>query len=203
MKKCCKAMPALLCGFAFLSLPFMARADSLYNTGPNLVGPGHVLHLVTDHRAMQIGDLVAVQFDFAVTAASNASNTQAKAFSIGIPGASGNAGLLFFSNPTTASGSTSSSSSKAKADTSSFSTVMMATVVAILPSGALVIRGRQNVVIDGQKRTLNVQGTVRSEDIDNTDTVLSTRIADVSAKFDGDNKGDHKGLMQKVLDVLF
>lgn len=195
-------VPAL-CSFAILALPLAARADSLYNTGPNLVGPGHVLHLVSDHRAMQIGDLVGVQFDFSVSAASNASNTQAKGFSVGLPGATGNAGIFFFSNPTTASAATTSNSSKTKADTSSFSTVMMATVVGILPSGALVIRGKQNVVVDGQKRTLNVQGTVRYEDIDNTDTVLSTRIADVSAKFDGDNKGDHKGLVQKVLDVLF
>jgi flagellar basal body L-ring protein FlgH len=67
----------------------------------------------------------------------------------------------------------------------------------------MVIRGKQNVVVDGQKRTLDVQGTVRYEDIDNTDTVLSTRIADVTANFDGDNKSDHKGILQKVLDVLF
>ena len=180
-----------------------AEADSLYSSPTNYISGGHSLHLMSDHRAMQIGDLVAVQFDFSVSAASSASNQQQKAFSLAIPGATGNAGLLFFSNPTTASGGTSSSSSKAKADSSSFSTTMMSSVVGILPSGALVIRGKQNVVVDGQKRTLDVQGTVRSEDIDTTDTVLSTRIADVSAKFDGDDKGDHKGLVQKVLDVLF
>jgi flagellar L-ring protein precursor FlgH len=194
---------AMVCTFAFLASPVTACADSLYNTGPDLVGPGHVLHLVNDHRARQIGDLVAVQFDFSVTAASNASNTQGKGFTIGIPGATGNAGVFFLSNPTNASAATSSKSSKTKANTSSFSTVMMATVEGILPSGALAIRGKQNVVVDGEKRALNVQGTVRLEDIDNTDTVLSTRIADVSAQFDGDNKGDHKGLVQKVLDVLF
>lgn len=196
-------MPVIVMMLSMACYPLMAKADSLYSAPTNFVASGHPLHLVGDHRAMQIGDLVAVQFDFSVSAASNASNAQQKAFSLAIPGATGNARLLFFANPTTASAGTSSSSSKTKAESSSFSTVMMASVVGILPSGAMVIRGKQNVVVDGQKRTLNVQGTVRYEDIDDTDTVVSTRIADVSAEFDGDNKGDHKGVLQKVLDVLF
>ena len=195
---------ALIYSFGLFTITTEAAvADTLYTSPTNYVSGGHSLHLESDHRAMQIGDLVAVQFDFSVSAASNASNAQQKAFSLAIPGASGNAGLLFFSNPTSASGGSSSSSSKTKADTSSFSTVMMASVVGILPSGAMVLRGKQNVMVDGQKRTLDIQGTVRYEDIDETDTVLSTRIADVTANFDGDNKGDHKGLIQKVLDVLF
>lgn len=192
---CC----VVLCGLQTVS----AKADTLYSAPTNYVASGHPLHLESDHRATQIGDLVAVLFNFNVSAASNASNEQSKAFKLAIPGASGNAGLLFFVNPTTASGGSSSSSSKKKADSSSFSTTMMSSVVGILPSGAMVIRGKQNVVVDGQKRSLEVEGTIRYEDVDETDTVLSTRIADVSAKFDGDNKNDHKGLIQKVLDVLF
>jgi flagellar basal body L-ring protein FlgH len=44
---------------------------------------------------------------------------------------------------------------------------------------------------------------VRPEDIDSTDSVLSTRVANVEAKFDGNFQEKHKGLIQKILDFIF
>jgi flagellar L-ring protein precursor FlgH len=80
---------------------------------------------------------------------------------------------------------------------------MMATVTGVLPSGALVIAGDQELVVNGQDQTLHVRGVVRPEDIDGTDTVLSSRIANVEARFDGDFQEKNKGLIRRVLDVLF
>ena len=180
-----------------------ASADTLYASVPSNLAAGHPLRLVSDHRAAQIGDLVAVEFNYAVTTSSAASNNQKKAADINLAGGTGLAGIPFFQFPSAYTSNSGSSSSKAKTDTSSFSTIMMATVTAVLPSGALEINGTQGIIIDGSKQIMHVTGTIRPEDIDNTDMVVSSKIANIQAKFDGDTKSDHHGLVQKVLDVLF
>jgi flagellar L-ring protein precursor FlgH len=80
---------------------------------------------------------------------------------------------------------------------------MEAQVTDILPSGALRLAGDQLLSVNGQKQTLHVTGIVRPEDIDSTDTVLSSRVANVQAEFSGNFQEKHKGLVQKILDFLF
>jgi len=181
--------------------PTVILADTLYHTDDH--DTSHVLHLISDHRASQVGDLVAVQFNFAINSSSSYSNSQKKSVNLALGAGSGLAALPFLQFPTGYNGSSASASSQAKSDASSFSTQMMARVDQVMPSGALAISGDENVVLDGTKQVLHVRGTVRPEDIDNTDTVLSTRIANVEAHFDGNSKSDHHGLIQKVLDILF
>lgn len=180
-----------------------AAADTLYSDPGNVVTSGHPLRLVGDHRASQVGDLVAVQFVYSVSSSLAASNAQKKSANLSLGPGTGLAAIPFFQFGTTYGAASDSNSSKAKSDTDSFSTIMMATVIDVLPSGVLTIKGDQNLMIDGQKQIMHVTGTVRPEDIDNTDTVISSHIANVQASFDGDNKSDHHGLIQKVLDVLF
>ena len=57
--------------------------------------------------------------------------------------------------------------------------------------------------MNGQRQTLHITGLVRTEDIDSTDSVLSTRVANVQASFTGNFQEKHKGLLQKILDFLF
>jgi flagellar L-ring protein precursor FlgH len=81
---------------------------------------------------------------------------------------------------------------------------MEAQVTDILPSGALRIAGDQGLIIDGQKQTLHVTGVIRPEDIDNTDTILSTRVADVHAEFAGKyTDSRHPGILTKIVHWLF
>jgi flagellar basal body L-ring protein FlgH len=51
---------------------------------------------------------------------------------------------------------------------------------------------------------LHVTGVIRPEDIDNTDTVLSTQVADVHANFDGKySDARHPGILSKIVHWLF
>jgi flagellar L-ring protein precursor FlgH len=79
---------------------------------------------------------------------------------------------------------------------------MMATVVSVMPSGALEISGDQNMIVNGQNQTLHITGFVRPEDIDSSDTVLSSRVADVQASFDGNFQEKRVGLIRKILNWL-
>lgn len=196
--------------FAMLLLPTAAMADTLYVAPPPPVGAGHPLRLGPDHRAAQVGDLLHVQFNFTVQANSSDVSTNAKSMSAGASnGASGSqssgikilGGLV--SIPTSLSGNTSTQDSKTQNGATSFVSDMMATVVNVLPSGALQIAGDQNMVVNGQTQTLHITGFVRPEDIDSSDTVLSSRIADVQGTFNGNFQDKRVGLVRKILNWLF
>ena len=192
---------ALVLSFLMLS-PVAASADSLYVAGPAPAAPGHPLRLGPDHRAQQVGDLVGVQFNFSVTNSSSQNVTNTKGYNVALAGATGNAALSFLRFPTGLGGNTGTQSANSNTGSNTFATAMMAQVVNVLPSGALEIAGDQNLTINGQREVLHVTGVIRPEDIDQTDTVLSSRIANLNGSFNGNFK-DNRGLLRRVLDWLF
>jgi flagellar L-ring protein FlgH len=196
-------MRRIIAVLALLALtPMAAAADTLYQAGPPATGPGHPLRLGPDHRAQQVGDLVYVQFDFNDSSSHLNNYTSNKQFSIG-PSASGTGGanpkiLQNFAANSSASTSTAQSATGADA----FSSTMMATVTGVLPSGVLEIAGDQGVSINGRAQTLHITGTIRTEDVDNTDTIVASRVANVKASFKGDDQ-KNKGLLSRILSWLF
>lgn len=195
--------------FALLLLPATAAADTLYVAAPPPVGAGHPLRLGPDHRAGQTGDLLHVQFNFAVQSSSSDVSTNAKQFSAGASnGATGTtSGIRLLGGliniPTSIGGNTGTQSTKTENGTTSFVSDMMATVINVLPSGVLQIAGDQQLVINGQNQTLHITGFVRPEDIDSSDTVLSSRVADVQGTFSGNFQEKHVGLLRRLLNFLF
>ncbi|GAC1420804.1 MAG: hypothetical protein NVSMB5_13550 [Candidatus Velthaea sp.] len=191
-------LAAILAAFA---LP--ANADTLYVAGPPPVSPGHPMHLGADHKASQVGDLVAVQFNFSVNSTSSDVTSTKKDYNIGLGAGTGNAAQSFLRFPTGLQGGTGTASVRTKNGTNTFVSAMMATVTNVLPSGALAIEGDQHLIINGQNQVLHVTGLVRTEDIDGMDSVLATRIANVQASFSGDFQEKNKGVVRRVLDFLF
>jgi len=173
--------------------PAGAFADTLYQAAPPPAGPGHPLRLTPDHRASQVGDLVYVEFDFndANSHTDNYSSTKSAGF-----------GLTGLFNIPAINGNTNASSAKTASGADAFTSTMMATVTDVLPSGVLAIAGDQGVVINGRRQTLHITGFIRPEDLDNTDAIVSSRVANVQATFYGDNQ-KHKGLIQQILNFLF
>lgn len=196
-------MKHLLCGAAVLAalaaMPAGVSADTLYVSGP---AAARALRLGPDHRASQVGDLIAVSFDFAVTSASSNVVKNTKGYSVGLTPGTGNAALGFLRFPTAIGGQTGLQTDHTKNGSNAFVSNMMARVVAVLPSGVMQIEGDQRLIVNGQDQILHVTGYVRPEDVDPTDTVLSTRIAGVKATFSG-NFQENKGLIRRILDFLF
>lgn len=184
-----------------IALP--VRADTLYVAAPPPVSPGHPLRLSADRKATQIGDLVAVNFNFTTTAQRAYTSTTAKGYTIGQGVGTGLFGFPLAKLGGNITGSTASNASDAKSDSSAFTSSMMATVTDVLPSGSLQLEGDQNVVINGVNQKLHVVGYARPEDIDNTDSISSTRLANVKADYAGDQTKEHKGILHKILDLLF
>jgi flagellar L-ring protein precursor FlgH len=187
------ARRALALAAVLVLAPVAAPADTLYQSAPPPSGPGHPLRLGPDHRASQIGDLVYIVFDFNDSNSHSANYASSKDAGFTLTGV--------FKIPAI-SGSTNAASSKTASGADSFVSTMMATVTDVLPSGVLALAGDQGVVINGRHQTLHITGFIRPEDLDQTDAVLSSRVANVHADFNGDSpKG--KGILQRILEFLF
>lgn len=188
---------------AMLALaPATALADTLYQAAPPPAGPGHPLRLGPDHRAQQIGDLVYVQFDFNDANVHSNNYSSNKQFNISGGSGQGAFNVLLLHNANSLAGASTTSTAQSASGADSFTSTMMATVINVLPSGALEISGDQGVSINGRDQSLHITGTIRPEDIDSTDAVLSSRVANVHADFKGDDL-KNKGLLSRILHWLF
>jgi flagellar L-ring protein precursor FlgH len=180
-----------------------AAADTLYQAAPPPAAPGHPLRLGADHKAQQVGDLVQVIFNFAVNSTSSDVTSVNNNYNLGVNPGSGLANVSLLRFGLGLGGGRQTQSAKTQTGQNTFVSTMEAQVIDVLPSGALRIAGDQALIVNGEKQTLHITGLVRPEDIDNTDAVVSTRVAAVTAKFDGNFQEKHKGLVQKLLDFLF
>ncbi len=79
------------------------------------------------------------------------------------------------------------------------------TVIAIDPNGDLHIKGEQVIELNGEKQAINLEGRVRQRDIDESNSVVSSRIADAHIVYVGDGvlaESQHKGWLSRVISFL-
>lgn len=81
--------------------------------------------------------------------------------------------------------------------------VLTVRVVEVEPGGALRIRGSRRVSVDGRLQTIDLEGWVRGEDVDGSNRVLSSRIADAVITYKGGKIGPRQGILGKVLGMLW
>jgi flagellar L-ring protein precursor FlgH len=181
-----------------------AAADTLYVAGPPPAAPGHPMRLGADHRASQIGDLVHITFNFNGNANNTDTATTANSYSNSATPATGLFNLPLLRLGFGLGANSNTSLSKTQTVVQTFTSSMTATVTGVLPSGTLVIAGDQKLAINGVPQSLHVTGTVRPEDIDSTDSVTSSQVANIDAKFSGiDTQERNKGILQKIIGFLF
>jgi flagellar L-ring protein precursor FlgH len=196
--------PLALTAAALLAAAAPAVADSLYVAAPPPAAPGHPMRLGADHRASQVGDLVHITFNFNGSANNSDTSTMTNSYT-----GTGTPSTGLFNLPLLRLGfglgaNTNSSLSKTQAIVQTFTSSMTAVVTNVLPSGALIIAGDQKLAINGVPQSLHVTGTVRPEDIDSTDSVTSSSVANIDAKFTGiDSQEKNKGILQKIIGFLF
>ncbi len=72
----------------------------------------------------------------------------------------------------------------------------------VLSNGDLVVAGEQRIDVNGEKTNIKLKGRVRPQDIASNNTVLSSRLADVSIEYIGDgylSDRSRPGLIPRVL----
>ncbi len=75
-------------------------------------------------------------------------------------------------------------------------------VVEVLPSGELLVRGAQEINLNGEKTRISVEGLLRPNDITAGNVALSTRLANARIEYDGDgyvSDSARPGLLARIV----
>jgi flagellar L-ring protein precursor FlgH len=181
------------------------RADSLWPGGASDIGNASTL--ITDNRALKVGDIVTVQIMESATATQSSSVKTAKQASV-----SGGAGQGSWSqnsgNPLTsfgAGGQESFDGGGSSARAGKLVTTLSARVISVLESGNLVIEGRRSLKLNEEKQHIFVHGVIRPKDVGRNNVVLSSAMSDAQIVFEGKGPLSEKsrpGFFTRLLDWL-
>jgi flagellar L-ring protein precursor FlgH len=148
--------------------------------------------------------LVHIVFNFNGSANNSDASTTANTYSNTIAGGTGLFNLPILRLPGSLGAGSNTGLAKTQTIVQTFTSSMTAVVTNVLPSGAMQVAGDQKLTINGVPQALHVTGTIRGEDIDNTDSVLSSLVANIDAKFSGiDTQEKNRGILQKIIGFFF
>ena len=148
---------------------------------------GPLAHLSADYKAARVGDLITIAMvqDISAQNTGNVSTSRKFNASSGISALAGRintAGVQEIFSPTSAQ--TLAGKSQA-ATSSSLRTSLAGRVVAVLPSGALVIEAERMLTMNNEKQTILVRGLVRPGDVGPNNSVPSNAIANLELELKG------------------
>jgi len=158
-----------------------ATPGSLWNDS------GRLANMVADYKASRIGDLVTISVaqNLSASSAGNVSTNRSFSANSGItalPGQLKTTGVANLFSPN----STQVLSGKAQATSqTSLSTTLTGRVVAVLPSGTLVVEAERQVTMNNQHETVILRGLVRPGDLDASNTVSSNHVGDLEVEVKG------------------
>ncbi|BAI81597.1 flagellar L-ring protein FlgH [Deferribacter desulfuricans SSM1] len=171
-----------------------------------------------DYKGRKVGDIVIVKIveSSSATNSNTTKTSKSTSYKTGITNLLGlptNLGMKNFLNSGNqfdpnidASTSNSFNGKGQKQKSDQVTATIAARVIDVLPSGNLVIEGHREIIVDQEKQIISVKGVIRQKDIDATNTVLSTAIADAQITYTG--KGmlsdvNKKGWLANVIDWVW
>jgi flagellar L-ring protein precursor FlgH len=182
-----KDSPAQLRADYLAHLQEQEAPPAAHTTG-SLWQPGSELgDFSTDYKARKLNDTLVILVAVQTTAAQSGDVNSQRAFQTtsaitGLPGDLSTKGVnpLFAANSNTqlkGSGATNSSTT--------FQTALTAQVIAVLPSGNLVVEAQRKIFMNNQHEDVVVRGTVRPNDIGPNNTVASSALGNLEISMKG------------------
>jgi flagellar L-ring protein FlgH len=172
--------------------------------------------IVADSRPANVGDLVTISITEANKASEVADTVTSKNSGV-TAGINSLLGLSFpmkaFTdktvNATTQLQTTVGNSSNGQGKTerqSSFTSFLTARVIQVLPNQNLMIQGQRQMRINNETEVIMLTGIIRPQDIDNTNTVPSTKVAEARLTVSGAGVVSDKqkvGWFQRIFDHVW
>lgn len=191
-------------------------APEVAEDNPNSLWRAGAKAFFKDHRAKDIGDVVTVNLDISENA--NFSNLTTRdrvdsedtgvdallglqaEFTKVLPQAVVPGSLIDFDSTSSTSGNGTITRSE------TLSLTFAAVVTQILPNGALVIVGRQEILVNKELRELMVTGVIRPSDIESDNTISHEKIIEMRVAYGG--RGTISQLQQprwgtQIWDIVF
>ena len=163
------------------SSPTISSAGSLWRD------TGRLADISADYKARHVGDLVTVVVVQDISATNAGSVSAARNFSASsgisaLPAQLKTTSISSLFSPTSASSLTGKGQA---ATTSSLRTSLAGRVVAVLPTGTMVIEAERQLTMNNEHQMVLLRGMVRPGDIGPGDTVASNAIANLELELKG------------------
>ena len=160
----------------------------------------------TDERVFRAGDIITIVVDERMEASEraskNARSSRSQANDLGID--DGGFLALPFSALGFASAADGTSRDIGEADRrGNLEGLLSVRIVGFEPNGLLRIRGERVIKLDGRAQTMSIDGVVRSDDVGPSNFVRSSRVADATISYDGKTIGPSKGILGKILSIIW
>jgi flagellar L-ring protein precursor FlgH len=157
------------------------------STGSLWVDGGRLADLGADYKARHVGDLITITVVQNITATNGGSvsstrNLSASSGISSLPAQLKTANVASLFSPTSAY---SLAGKGQAATTSSLTTSLAGRVVAVLPSGALVIEAERELTMNNERQTVLLRGLVRPGDVAPNGAVASNAIANLELALKG------------------
>ncbi|WP_313993113.1 flagellar basal body L-ring protein FlgH [uncultured Selenomonas sp.] len=160
-------------------------------------------NVFADHRAAGVGDIVTIVISETTTTSATRSSANEKSGSVKI---GAGIGIFDFLQAASASGSDKFSAKGSASASNRVAGNVTVTVVEVMPNGNFVLEGTQSIWQNRNEHKIVFRGTCRPEDISGTNTILSTRVADATVRFDGKgplNAKQRQGILTQIFNILF
>ncbi len=131
-----------------------------------------------DRRARHIGDVLTITISETTTAEGKSGTSSANTGSLNVTTPAIKGGL-------SGSNSVKSSNATDATGTNTFTGTLTATVIEVLPNGNLRVAGEKQVTIRYSNEYVRFSGVVNPVDINATNSVPSTKVADVHLEYKG------------------
>lgn len=141
----------------------------------------------TDYKARKLNDTLVILVSVQTTAAQNADVNSSRAFqtSSAITGLAGDVNTKGLNPLFNANSSTALKGSGATDSSTTFQTSLTAQVIAVLPSGNLVVEAQRKIFMNNQHEDVTVRGVVRPGDIGPGNTVSSAALGNLEISMKG------------------
>lgn len=165
-----------------------SAAASLATPGSTWAAGSRLADAARDVRASQVDDVLTVLVNEQASAVSSGTTktgrtSSAKNSIAALAGITKATGPL--ANLANISGDTQLSGQGSTTRTTSLNTTLTARVTHVLPNGGLVVEASKDIQINSERQTITVRGVIRPADIDFTNSVQSTRLAQLEVRVNG------------------
>ena len=195
-----KTTASIILMMAILAGCIMGFSGELAISKPLFDPNASINYSASAQLAARVGDVVTIKIVESMVSKKRRTDKVDKKFTLAAP-LSGTISLLEFVNELGLSGQSKHDITRNKDINDSLESTISARVIEIMPNGDLVVLGKRSVAVANDNQIVSIKGIVRPYDLDSSNTVESTKVANLEIQ--AQDKSKSKGIISKILKFLF